>query len=112
MSTTTNTGIATTAASLTTTLGLAVGAWVLAVHQMAGMDMGVATDLGSFAFFLAVWVTMMAAMMLPGALPAVRRHAAAAGRLRAVPLFVGSYLLVWAVVGVLLYAGYRPHGYV
>lgn len=32
---------------------------------------GVATDLGSFTFFIAIWVSMMAAMMLPGAAPAV-----------------------------------------
>jgi predicted metal-binding membrane protein len=29
---------------------------------------------------------------------------------RAVPLFVGSYLAVWALVGVAVYAAYRPHG--
>ena len=29
---------------------------------------------------------------------------------RAVPLFVGSYLAVWALVGVAVYALYRPHG--
>jgi len=29
---------------------------------------------------------------------------------RAVPLFVGSYLAVWTVVGVAVYALYRPHG--
>jgi predicted metal-binding membrane protein len=74
------------------------------------MDMGVATRLGSFAFFLALWVSMMAAMMLPGAAPAVLRHAYASGRVRAVPLFVGSYLAVWTVVGVAVYALYRPHG--
>ena len=32
------------------------------------------------------------------------------GRVRAVPLFVGSYLAVWALVGVAVYAVYRPHG--
>ena len=42
-----------------------------AVWQMNGMDMGTATQLGSFGFFIAVWVAMMAAMMLPGAAPAV-----------------------------------------
>ncbi|HUZ35946.1 MAG TPA: DUF2182 domain-containing protein [Streptosporangiaceae bacterium] len=77
---------------------------------MSGMDMGVATRLGSFAFFAAVWVPMMAAMMLPGAAPAVVRHAHASGRVRAVPLFAGSYLAVWALVGVAVYAVYRPHG--
>jgi predicted metal-binding membrane protein len=53
---------------------------------------------------------MMAAMMLPGAAPAVLRRAQAIGRVRAVPLFVGSYLAVWALVGVAVYALYRPHG--
>jgi predicted metal-binding membrane protein len=77
---------------------------------MNGMDMGVATRLGSFAFFAAVWVAMMAAMMLPGAALAVVRRVQASGRVRAVPLFVGSYLAVWALVGVVVYALYRPHG--
>src|SRR5712671_3466998 len=77
---------------------------------MNGMDMGVATRLGSFAFFAALWVVMMAAMMLPGAVPAVLRRAHASGRVRAVPLFVGSYLAVWTLVGVAVYAVYRPHG--
>jgi predicted metal-binding membrane protein len=77
---------------------------------MNGMDMGVATRLGSFGFFAAVWVAMMAAMMLPGAAPAVVRRAQAGGRVRAVPLFVGSYLAVWALAGVAVYAVYRPHG--
>src|SRR5258708_38620502 len=44
------------AVALTATLGLAAGSWVVAVRQMSGMDMGVATQLGSFAFFVALWV--------------------------------------------------------
>src|SRR5207245_2584764 len=98
-----------TAATLTATLGLAAASWVVALRQMNGMDMGVATPLGSFAFFVAVWVSMMAAMMLPGAIPAVLRRAHDGG-MRAVPVFVGSYLAVWTVVGVAVYALYRPHG--
>ena len=47
-------GTAATAAVLTVTLGLAAACWVVAVRQMSGMDMGVATRLGSFAFFIAV----------------------------------------------------------
>jgi predicted metal-binding membrane protein len=96
--------------ALTGTIGLAVASWVVAVRQMHGMDMGVATRLGSFAFFVALWVSMMAAMMLPGTVPAVSRSARASGRVRAVPLFVGSYLAVWTLVGVAVYAVYRPHG--
>jgi hypothetical protein len=38
---------AATAAALTVTLGLAAASWVVAVRQMNGMDMGVATRLGS-----------------------------------------------------------------
>ncbi len=106
----TSTRTAATAAALTATLGLAAASWVVAVWQMNGMDMGVATQLGSFAFFIAVWVSMMAAMMLPGAAPAVLSRVHASGRLRSVPLFVGSYLAVWALVGVAVYALYRPHG--
>jgi predicted metal-binding membrane protein len=97
-------------AALAVTLGLAGASWIVAVRQMDGMDMGGATELGSFAFFVALWVSMMAAMMLPGAAPAVVRRAHASGRVRAVPLFVGSYLAVWTVVGVVVYALYRPHG--
>ena len=99
-----------TATALAATLGLAAASWVLAVWQMNGMDMGVATRLGSFTFFVALWVSMMAAMMLPGATPAVLRRAHASGRVRAVPLFVGSYLAVWTLVGVAAYVVYRPHG--
>ncbi len=105
----TSTRTAATAAALAATLGLAAASWVVAVQQMNGMDMGVATRLGSFAFFVALWVSMMAAMMLPGAAPAVLRCAHANG-VRAVPLFVGSYLAVWTLVGLVVYALYQPHG--
>ena len=100
---------AATAAALAATLGLAAACWVIAVRQMNGMDMGTATQLGSFGVFAAVWVAMMAAMMLPGAAPAVLRRVHAGG-VRAVPLFVGSYLAVWALAGVVVFAAYRPHG--
>jgi predicted metal-binding membrane protein len=103
-------GTAATAAALTATLGLAAVSWAVAVRQMDGMDMGFATRLGSFAFSVALWVSMMAAMMLPGAAPAVVRRAHARGRLGAVPLFLGSYLAVRALVSVPVYPLYRPHG--
>jgi predicted metal-binding membrane protein len=53
---------------------------------------------------------MMAAMMLPGAAPAAWRRARESGRLRDAPLFAVSYLAVWAVAGVVVYALYRPPG--
>jgi predicted metal-binding membrane protein len=101
---------ATAAAALAGTLGLAAACWVIAVWQMHGMDMGTATQLGSFGAFIAVWVVMMAAMMLPGAAPTVLRRAQSGGRIRAVPLFIGFYLAVWALAGAAVYVLYRPHG--
>jgi len=74
------------------------------------MDMGVSTRLGSFGSFTVLWLVMMAAMMLPGAAPAAVRRARASGRLLASPMFAGSYLGVWALVGVAVYALYRPLG--
>ena len=73
------------------------------------MDLGVATRLGSFAFFAGAWISMMAAMMLPGAIPAVVRRSNATGVLAAL-VFAASYLAIWAVVGVVVYGFYRPHG--
>jgi len=98
-----------TRTALAATLGLAALAWVVTVRQMHGMDMGVATPLGSFAFFVALWAVMMAAMMLPGLAPAVVRRARTRGAVRAVVPFVASYLVVWTLVGALIYALYRPH---
>jgi len=103
-------GAAEMAPVLTAILALSAACWVIAVWLMRGMDMGVATQLGSFWFFTAAWITMMAAMMLPGAAPAVARHARARGMLRAAPLFAASYLAVWALAGIAAYALYRPHG--
>ncbi len=99
-----------TRATVTATLALAGVCWFLALRQMSGMDMGAATELGSFSFFLAAWVPMMAAMMLPGAVPAVSRFVRTSGRALAAPLFAGSYLAVWALFGLAVYALYEPHG--
>ncbi len=97
-------------AAFTATLGLAAASWVVAVWQMNGMDMGAATELGSFGFFAALWVSMMTAMMLPSAAPAVVRHLRAGRRVLSGAPFVCSYLAVWALVGAAVYAVYRPHG--
>jgi len=102
-------GPVTTVAVLAATLGVAAACWVVSVWQMNGMNMGTATPLGSFGFFIALWAAMMAAMMLPGAAPATLRRAQTGG-VRAVPLFVGAYLAVWALAGVLVYVVDRPHG--
>jgi predicted metal-binding membrane protein len=95
---------------LATTLALAAASWIAAARLMNGMDMGIATRPGSFGFFAAAWVTMMAAMMLPGAARAIARHTQMTGRMRAAPPFTGSYLTIWALAGVAAYALDRPHG--
>jgi predicted metal-binding membrane protein len=106
----TSTGTVAAPFAVAATLGLAATAWVIAVRQMSGMDIGVTTTLGTFASFVPLWVSMMAAMMLPGAAPAVFSRTLASGRAGAAALFVGSYLAVWTLVGVVVYALYRPHG--
>jgi predicted metal-binding membrane protein len=95
---------------LAATLGLAAACWAAAAWLMDGMDMGVATRPGAFGFFAAAWVTMMAAMMLPGTAPAVARHARLSGTMRAALPFAGSYLAIWALAGIVAYALDRPHG--
>jgi predicted metal-binding membrane protein len=88
---------------LAATLGLAAACWAAAAWLMHGMDMGVATRPGTFGLFAAVWVTMMAAMMLPGTAPAIVRTS---GRV----LFTAAYLAIWALAGVAAYTLDRPHG--
>ena len=95
-----------------TTVLLAAAAWAVALHRMSGMDMGPATGLGSLPSFAALWVPMMAAMMLPGAVPAVWHLGRAGPRVRAAPSFLVPYLAVWALAGALVYCIYRPHGHV
>jgi predicted metal-binding membrane protein len=101
---------AATTVALAAPLGMAAVCWLIALRQMDGMDIGGSTELGSFALFVGTWLAMMAAMMLPGAVPAALRSAAASGRVAASPLFAGSYLAVWALFGLAVYALYRPHG--
>jgi hypothetical protein len=94
----------------TVTLGLVAACWVFSVHEMDGMNEGVTTQLGSFTFFITVWIAMMAAMMLPGAIPAMSRRHDLIERTLAAPVFAATYIAVWAAVGVAVYALYRPHG--
>src|SRR5262249_27204181 len=48
---------------------IAGGCWAVTVERMEGMDMGPGTDLGGLGWFAVVWLTMMAAMMLPSLSP-------------------------------------------
>src|SRR6266487_6325736 len=97
--------VSTLAARSRTTLllfGAAVLAWAVTVERMRGMDAGPGTDLGGLGWYLGIWVTMTAAMMLPSTAPAARR---AVQRARRAPtlLFAAGYLAVWTGYGLLAY---------
>jgi predicted metal-binding membrane protein len=85
-------------------IGAAVVAWAVTFERMRGMDAGPGTDLGGLGWFLGIWVTMMAAMMLPSAAPAAQRVVRMA--LPSV-LFAVGYLAVWAVFGLAAYGVFR-----
>jgi predicted metal-binding membrane protein len=87
-------------------VGAAVVAWAVTVERMRGMDEGPGTHLGGLGWYLGIWVTMMAAMMLPSAAPAAVRVARLARRAPTV-LFAAGYLLVWTGFGVAAYGLYR-----
>ncbi len=95
-----------------TTLVLLTGAlvaWVVTIDRMWGMDDGPGTDLGGLGWYLGIWVTMTAAMMLPTAAPAAR-HVARRAASVPVLLFVAGYLAIWTIYGVLAYGIYRLVG--
>ena len=90
-------------------LAIAGGCWAVTVERMQGMDMGPATDLGGLGWFAVVWVTMMAAMMLPSLSPMAVASSRAAGRGQAGSIarsvvFAAGYMLPWVAFGVLAYA--------
>jgi predicted metal-binding membrane protein len=80
----------------------AAGAWAVTGDRMGGMDAGPGTELGGLGWFAVVWVTMMAAMMLPSIAPMVLAHPRV--QIGATPAFVAGYLLTWAAVGMLGWA--------
>ena len=74
------------------------------------MDAGPGTDLGGVAWFLGIWVTMMAAMMLPSVSPMVLAYARV-GRARPTSaptaVFVAGYFAAWTLYGLVAYGLYR-----
>jgi predicted metal-binding membrane protein len=85
------------------TVIVAAIAWVVLVAQSVQMgSMAVMTTLGAF---VATWAVMMAAMMLPSAVPFVRGFVGAnSGRWPvSAPVIVLSYLVVWTVFGAFAY---------
>jgi predicted metal-binding membrane protein len=53
-------------------------------------------------------VPMMAAMMLPSAVPAIARRARERDGVLAAPLFAGSYVGIWALAALAMCMLYRP----
>jgi len=87
-------------------------AWAVIGDRMAGMDAGPGTDLGGLAWFIGVWVVMMAAMMFPAIWPMVVMYARVNSRKQergamakpgALALFVAGYLVAWSAAGLLGY---------
>jgi predicted metal-binding membrane protein len=81
---------------------LAAAGWWWILGQMQGMDEGPWTSLGTFGWFLGVWVVMMAAMMFPSVAPTVALYSRMTkARLPLAPAaFTAGYLLAWAAAGV------------
>src|SRR5688572_8249209 len=87
-------------------LAAALAAWIVTVDRMRGMDAGPGTDLGGLGWYLGIWVTMTAAMMLPSE----ARAALLVARLRrGLPtlLFLTGYLAVWTAYGLAAYGLFR-----
>jgi predicted metal-binding membrane protein len=84
----------------------ALVAWIVTVQRMRGMDTGPGTDLGGLGWFLGIWVTMTAAMMLPSAAPMVLVYAHFS-RSRRAGAFVAGYLVAWTLYGFAAYGAYR-----
>jgi predicted metal-binding membrane protein len=84
----------------------AAGAWAVTVYRMRGMDAGPGTDLGGLGWYLGIWVTMTAAMMLPSTARAAQ-HVARLARRAPTLLFAAGYLAVWTGYGLLAYAVFR-----
>src|SRR2546429_2554348 len=94
--------------------GAAAVAWAVTIARMRGMDAGPGTDLGGLGWYLGIWVTMMAAMMLPSVAPMVLLfHRVSIERAKRSEPFVRTwvfalaYLGVWASYGLGAYALYR-----
>jgi len=78
-------------------------AWAITFERMHGMDQGPGTDLGGLGWYVGIWMTMTAAMMLPTVLPHVAWLALRAPAV----LFALGYLAVWTAYGLAAYGLYR-----
>jgi predicted metal-binding membrane protein len=84
-------------------VGLAGLGWWWSLQQMAGMDNGPWTGLGTFGWFISVWVVMMAAMMFPSVAPTVALYARMSRNRWTPMVFVAGYLAIWTGAGVVAF---------
>jgi predicted metal-binding membrane protein len=89
---------------------LAAIGWWSTVDRMRGMDDGPWTALGTFGWFLGVWVVMMAAMMFPSLTPTVALYSRMTRDRIAPLLLTGGYLVAWAAAGTAAFAIARASG--
>jgi predicted metal-binding membrane protein len=92
----------------------ALASWIVTIARMQGMDDGPGTSLGGLGWYVGIWVTMMAAMMLPSVAPMVlffahvsRQRAQRGSALVPTWIFVAGYLAVWTAYGLLAYGAFR-----
>ncbi|MGQ4358636.1 DUF2182 domain-containing protein [Streptomyces sp. SAS_272] len=90
---------------------IAVPAWALTIAQSRDMGVEAGTMGMALPLFLLLWVTMMAAMMLPSMAPValtwvrgIGRQSSGWTRTGRTAGFVCGYLLVWTAFGLLAYA--------
>ena len=86
-------------------LCLGAGAWILTVLQARAMGGMEAMAPISFPAFVAMWATMMAAMMLPSLIPLVSRYTRTiqSSEWLGVESLVIGYIAVWTAVGTVGY---------
>jgi len=93
---------------------LAVLAWVATVRQSSGMGTTAGTMNTQLPLFLAMWVTMMAAMMFPSVAPtailwarSITRGSTGAVRAWRTTSFLSGYLMAWACYGIVAFGALR-----
>jgi predicted metal-binding membrane protein len=80
--------------------------WWWTVREMQGMDAGPWTGLGTLAWFVGIWVVMMAAMMFPSVAPTIALYSRMTRQRSPVSplLFAAGYLITWAAAGLVAFA--------
>jgi predicted metal-binding membrane protein len=99
--------LAVTAVAWWQTLSMPMGG-----HDMAGMGMVMTPTVVDAVAYVVAWGVMMAAMMLPSALPMIGLYAATLrnvptplARMAPVALFALAYLVLWTLTGLPIYLG-------